>query len=521
MTILFSVLALMACGPDRTVSALPELASGRADADAVDVWFTPDDDVLPIELGAIQRVVSELRSTPDADPADFGIRYGVYNLRNPDIVAALVSAHSAGVPVQILIDADQLDPERDYNQADETLIAAGFSFAPDHRELTVEEAHATELVGIAGSGLMHLKTRLFRTPSGTELLTGSLNPGDNALFNDETLHRIRDPRLVAAYDQALDAVLEDRDIDNAWEDAAPVNVLFGPHESGPSAGQRLFDWIAAEDEQILITAYSLRDFTAPGYGASLVELLGQKVAQGVPVVVITDQKQSDAWGDRTEDDLRDLGVRVYEASNLTTEFTAMHAKSVVLGRTRIRVVTDTANLTAAGFGTATRTARNVESTLFLEPEVSGGALGRRYLAQFLRVLDRYAWQTEDGDAPYAEVEAELLAQPGWPTVDVTFGATAYTVYGETLHVTGDRPELGAWGTLGWGAPLATDPAIYPSWASDPVSMPLGARVAWKLVAVDPASGAAEPAVRWEAGDDRVDHLVPDPSGDTALTATWR
>ncbi|MCB9678273.1 MAG: hypothetical protein H6737_24440 [Alphaproteobacteria bacterium] len=516
MTILFSIAALLACGPERTADPAALPAATRGGSAPIEVFFAPDDDVLSVELDAIHEVVRAWHDDPSPDPSAYGIRYAVYNLRNPDILSALVGAHAVGVPVQILIDADQLDPERDYNYGDEWLVDAGFSFADDHRDLTPEEAASTELVGIAGSGLMHLKTRLFRTPDRAVLLTGSFNPGDNALLNDETFHRITDPALVARYEAAVDAVLADRDFDNTWDDASPANALFGPHRSGPSAGTRLFDWIAAEDEQVLITAYSLRDFTAPDYGVGLVELLGQKVAQGVPVVVITDRKQSDAWGDRTEDDLRALGVRVYEATNLATEFTAMHAKSAVLGRTRVRVVTDAANFTASGFGRADRPSTNVESTLFLEPEIDGGALGRRYLAQFLKVLDRYAAQSVDGDAPYAEVEADLLARPGWPTAPVAFEALAYTTYGEALHVVGDRDALGAWGSVSWGVPLVTDPSVYPAWSSADVDVPLGARLAFKLVAVE------GDAVRWEAGDDRVVHAVPDPGSDRAVFgATWR
>jgi hypothetical protein len=516
MRILFPALTLLAaCGPERALDDARAPDAWRGDAD-VQVFFAPDDDTLTLELAAIQRVTDAFAADPSPDPAAYGIRYAVYNLRNPEIIDALIDARATGVPVQILIDADQLDPERTWNTGDEALVDAGFSFADDHRDLSFEEATDIELLGIAGSGLMHLKTRLFETPAGTELLTGSQNPGDNALLNDETLHLVRDPAIVAAYDAAFESVLRDEDFHNTWDDGAALNVLFGPHASGDNAATKLFDWIAEEDEQILIAAYSVRDLTAPGYGASLVELLGQKVDQGVPVVLVTDRKQSDAWGDPTEDALRDVGVLVYEATNATTEFTAMHSKSVVLGRESIRVVTDTANLTAAGLGNAERKARNIESTLFFEPELANGRVGRRYLAQFMTVLDRYAWQSVDGDAPYAEVEAWLLSQPGWPVVPVTFGAEAHTVMGETVHATGDLDVLGQWGARGWGVPLHTDAGRYPDWLAEPVALPVGARLAWKLTAVGPDG------VRWEAGDDRVDHVVPlSGESDAFLHATWR
>lgn len=511
---------LLGCAPDPSgVGPAPALPA-QQDADArLAVWFAPDEDLLSVELAEIERVRLGRLADPAAPDGAYTIRYAVYNLRHEAIVDGLVHARDAGVDVQVLIDADQLDPARDWNWADEYLQLNGFSFAPDHRVLTASEAEQTDLVGIAGGGLMHLKARVYRTPDGVRVLTGSHNPGEDAMVNDEALHLVRDPVVAEAYERAVDAVLADADHDNTWTEGAEVNVLFGPARSGPSANARLLEWIASEQEQVLILAYSLRDFGADGTDDTLVSVLADRVAAGVPVVVVTDRKQSDAWGDPTEDRLRDAGVHVYEASNLATEFTAMHHKSVVLGRTSVRVVTDTANLTAAGLGTAGRKATNQESTLFVEAGAEGGRIGQRYLGQVLRVLGRYAEQSlGDGELPYPEMEAVLTGLPGWPTVDVRFGAIAETTLGEVVHATGDRPELGGWGASGWGPSLATDTATYPSWTADPVSFPIGARLTYKLTAID------GDAVRWESGDDRVVHAMPDPGavdGSCAVTATWR
>jgi hypothetical protein len=513
---------LIGCAPVASFDAgdLPPPAQQERDVE-LSVWFAPDEDLLPIELAEIDRVRLARLADPSAPADAYAIRYAVYNLRHEAIAQGLVDARNAGVSVQVLIDADQLDPARDWNWADEFLTLNGFSFAPDHRTLLTSAAADTNLIGIAGTGLMHLKTRIFRTPDATRVLTGSHNPGEDAMTNDEALHLVREPAVVAAYERAFDATRADLDYDNVWVDGAPVNALFSPSKSGPRAVNRLFDWISEENEQILILAYSLRDLTAPDHEGTLLDLLGAKVASGVPVVLVTDRKQSDpeAFGDSTEDRLRERGVRVYEVSNTTTEFTAMHHKSVILGRSSIRVISDAANFTAAGFGNAARKATNQESTLFLDAHLDDGRVGRRYLGQAMRVLGRYAWQAEaEGEAPYDELAAELTSLPGWPVVPVHFAVEAQTSLGEQLHATGDLPALGQWGAAGWGVPLVTDEASYPVWAADPVDLPVGARFTWKYTAVDGSN------VRWEAGDDRSAHAVPDADGSSERVSrsdVWR
>ncbi len=502
-SLLLSALTLLgACGP--TFVAPDEGSEGRRTGDDVlpiEVLFSPHDDTLAHELEQIRSVV-DARAADAATYVDganpFRIRYGVYNLRNAAIVDALIDAEAHGVDVQVLMEDDQLDPARDWNWADEALIDAGFSFAPDHRELSPEERLTTDLIGIGGSGLMHLKSSLYETPAGATLITGSQNPGDNAMLNDESWHLVRDPALVDAYVGAYDAVLFETGLHNAWHDEAAWNVLFSPEASGPAAGDQLLRWLAEEDEQILLMVYSVRDLTAPGHASSLVEILGDRVAAGVPVVLITDRKQSDAWGDTTEDQLRDVGVHVYEATNATTEFTAMHHKTAVLGRTSLRVVTDAANWSTSGLGSTTRSASNVESSLFLEPWGDDGRLGARYLAAFVRTLERYAHQSEaDGEPSYDELMGELMAHADWPTLDVAFVADeAHTSWGETIRVLGDHDALGAWGMAGSGVPLTTDAGSYPMWWADgTVALPIGATVRYKLVAEQAGSW------RWESGAD--------------------
>ncbi|MDF1562993.1 MAG: phospholipase D-like domain-containing protein [Deltaproteobacteria bacterium] len=530
---LFGLLLLPACGgeeiPDGYEDGSP-VAEGKADgfidslrasaplpADAVldaplAVLFAPDDPVSTLELTLIEEIAARREADPAAHEEGenpFTIRYAVYNLRNERITDALIDAAARGVDVQVLIEADQLDPARDYNQMDERLIDAGFEYAPDHRALDEGGRREADLIGVTGSGLMHLKTRIFQAPGFEAVISGSMNPGDNAVLNEETLHLIRDPALIARYDEAYRAVLEDRRVPNVWDEGAALNVLFTPAASGPRAGTRLLQWLQEEDEQILLMVYSLRDVTAAGVDGSLVDILKAKAKAGVPVYLITDRKQSDGVdadgnpvyrNDRTEDRLRGAGVHVYEVTNRATPFTAMHHKVAILGRTRIRVITDAANYSYAALGSDTRTARNHESMLFVDTAAAGlPHLGRRYLGQWMKVLERYADQSADEDeAPFGVVAAELLAQAGWPDAPVGFTATAQTEWGESVHVRGDAERLGAWGERGEGVPLFTDATSYPFWTTlEDVPLPVGAIFAWKVTAVSESG-----ATRWEAGPNR-------------------
>ncbi len=481
--------------------------------------FAPDDPVVTTELTLIQRI----RDARAADPGTyaegdnpFRIRYAAYNLRNPQIIDALADANDEGVDVQILMDEDQLDPARTWNTADEILVGRGFELVADSRDLTESTRVTADMIGIHHSGLMHLKTRLFEAPGFEAVISGSMNPGDNAILNEETFHLIRDPRLVSRYRAAYETVLHGDRIANEWDDSAAVNVLFTPAESGPRAGEQLLRWIAEEDEAILLMVFSLRDVSAPGSDRSLVELLGDKARAGVPVYVITDRMQSDGVdpngnhlyaNDGTEDELRAAGVHVYEATNRRTEFTAMHHKVGILGVSSPRVITDAANWTFSGLGSSSRVARNYESQLFIDTQaLDGGRTGRRYLAQWLRVLSRYADQSAgDGEAPYAEVESVITSLAGWPTQNVGFSVEVETAFGETAFIRGDLTELGEWGFASGGVELGTDAASYPRWESAaPITIPLATSFAWKIVASWP-----DGATRWENGEDRQSYAMPE------------
>ena len=497
--------------PDPAIPAYASLPDG-VDLDApFEALFCPDDPVITLELALIDRV----REQRAVDPGEFDegtnpyrIRYAVYNLRNADVVERLAAAHHEGVDVQVMMESDQLDPARDWNWADEALIDEGFEYADDHRDLDEEGRATADLIGIVDSGLMHLKVRLFETPAGVTLLSGSMNPGDNAVHNDETLHLINEPALVERYVAAYEAVLADTPLHNEWDEAAAANVLFTPVGSGDEPGQRILQWLSVEDELILLMVYSLRDISAPGFGDSLVDVVAERVNAGVPVLAITDRKQTDGYWDTTEDELRAAGATVWEVTNHTTPYTAMHHKVAVLGMDDIRVITDASNWTKAGLGSASDDASNVESILFLDTTaLDGGRTGRRYLGQFVHVLARYADQLEDdGEPGYDVIYNALVANPGWPGQDVEFAADeAHTIWGETIYARGDRLELGVWGFEGPGVPLTTDSDSYPSWSTwEPVTIPLGTPFEWKFVATHEDTGDT----RWEAGGNHRDLAQP-------------
>ncbi|TNF25766.1 MAG: hypothetical protein EP329_22430 [Deltaproteobacteria bacterium] len=520
------------------VAALPEACDAER---PFEVFFAPDDPTVTLELTWIDSV----RAARALDPQTYveghnpwRIRYAVYNLSHATIVAHLLAAEAEGVDVQVLIEADRMaDP---WSELASQFSGAGLEVHAAHRELTAAQRATADLVGVADDGLMHLKLRLFETPTWRALLTGSQNPNAAAAANDETLHLIRDDAVIARYARAYADVLAGRAITNVWDDDAAVNVLFSPAADGTErAATRLLQWLDEEQEQILLMVFSLRNVKSPDFRYSLLSTLRWKHEHGVPVYVITDRKQSDGvdaggqpmegwYDDWMDDNLREAGIPVLEVVNTArayfgadNPYAAMHSKVAVLGRSRIRVVTDSANWSTAALGSDAKAEKNVESMLFIDSlALDGNATGRRYLTQWLRVLRRYEDQ-RGADMPRAdEVLATLSALPGWPRQPLAFAADeSETVMGQYVHAVGDRPELGDWGRAGSGVAMTTDGASYPSWwAPQAVALPLGATFSWKLTVWDRAG-----VIAWESGDNRVSTALPSVCAGAAepVTGTWR
>lgn len=495
----------------------------QADARPISSFILPYDDVVSVELSLIATVVAARR----ADAAGYSegenpyqIRYAVYNLRNEAITQALIDAEKNGVDVQILIEADQLDPARDYNTMDDLLVSNGFELQGDHRKLTDEQKKTADLIGVTGSGLMHLKTRLFRyrDASGNSverLLTGSMNPGDMAVENNETLYLVRDSALIAQYRAKYEAVRDGRRLQNQWSDASAVNVLFTP-DDGVQPRDKIIEWIDAEQEAILIAVYAFRDWAEQTGKKSLIDRLIAAHQRGVQVILVTDHKHIDGvdahgnsigYDDPVEERLRDAGILVYECTNAATDFTAMHMKMGVFGLSRIKVITDAGNWTKAALGSGSRSAQNTESYLFIDSQrLDENAIGLRHLGAFLQLIETYAPQVHNAQQPtFSALLQQLTALPAWPQITVHFTAQGETAWGETLAITGDHPLLGAWTVANASQTLFTDAQRYPRWDSkDGLSLPFGTRLELKVVKRD-ASGAI---VEWMAGENR--KLLVDP-----------
>jgi phosphatidylserine/phosphatidylglycerophosphate/cardiolipin synthase-like enzyme len=514
-------------GPD--VPAYAPLPEGVDLEKPFQVLFAPLEPVVTLELWWIDWV----RQARKWDPNEYEeginpyrIRYAVYTLRNQKILEALADAEDDGVDVQIIIEADQLGKERTWMTLDEYLSGRGFEVVLNHHDLDADTFKTADLIGIKHSGLMHLKTRIFQIPIDTVVLSGSFNAGSHAPLNDENFHIIRDPDLVSRYTGCYEQLLHDKRPANVWDDQAAVNVLFTKPTEGLRPGEVFLRWLQEEDEQILMMAYSMRDITARGSDKSLVQILSEKHAAGVPVYVISDRKQSDG-GDYsdTEDQLRAAGVPFYEVRNDVTVYTAMHHKAAVLGLTHIRVVSDSANWTKSGLGTDRRIARNQESMLFIDTQMlDEGRTGRRYMAEWLKVLSRYAHQSQeiDGEGSFEFVREQLLAQAEWPRQSVAFRAfNAQTGDGEKVHVVGDHSDLDEWGDRGSGVVLETTTEDYPEWwTAEPVFLPLAAPFEWKLSTFD-ADGEL---LRYEADPRRISVAYPPgllEDDGLELKGTWR
>jgi len=484
--------------------------SGDADFTGdLQVMFAPSEPVVTLELKWIDWV----RDARKADPNDYvegenpyTIDYAVYTLRNQQIVDHLADAEDDGVDVQILIESDQLGKDRAYNTIDEFMAFRGHEVVLSHKDLTDESRETADLIGIKHSGLMHTKIRIFSTPDDRVVLSGSFNAGSYAPFNDENIHLIRSPYLAERYAALFEALRYGGRAPNAWDDDEPVNLLFSRPSSGLRPGTRIFNWLEEEQELILLMVYSLRNITAVDHGErTLVDILADKVAAGVPVYAITDKKQSDQYSNDIEDLLRGVGVPTYEALNESQVFCAMHHKVAVLGRTRMRVISGSANWTKGGLGARNAISRNQETALFIDSSrLDDNLTGRRYLAEWLAVLERYAPQNAERGDPgpdYATIRDRLLDLSDWPDQPVRFTVLAAHTEdpAEQIRVLGDHALLGDWGATDAGHRLEAGMIDQTSWASpEPLDLPLGLDFEWKFGAYLPSTEA----LRWEQGGNR-------------------
>ncbi|MBI3181074.1 MAG: hypothetical protein HYZ28_02910 [Myxococcales bacterium] len=515
-------------------AAVDRFSPGAAGAPAIETIFTPGDAAKKAELALLDEIIAARkadRRTLGASENPYRIEYAIYNMTDPEVIGRLIEAARAGVKVQVLIDANQIGPHKPHNTVVNELTSAGFTHAESHKGLSAEERRDLQVIEIdmPGEGLFHFKSRYFAFPEASgrlkeTLLTGSHNPQSSAHKNDESLHKITEPALIKKYVEAYRALRDGQPVRNEWSDGAAVNVLFtAPSTQGPKPVDKIFELIDQERELVFLTVFSLRNLES-SRGEKLVDKLIAAKERGVPVVVVTDRKSSDGVGpdgapsahdaDPTDELLERAGIPVYEYTNKAGPRTAMHLKSAVFGLTDMKVVTDTGNWTAAtmGSGGASR-GKNAESILFVDSgRYDGNATGRVYLAEFLRVMRKYADQNAGTGKPDVErLISELQASPGWPEVKVSFDLMARAMSGREVYLTGPHPALAGRD----GAPglkLDTDPGTAAFRARADVELPLGTRLEYRFARRDDSG-----RVEHTPGESAI--LVVEPTGSRADALT--
>ena len=430
-----------------------------------EAYFTPYEPAQKAELAALDTLLAARRADDTVYPEGenpYRIDYAVYNLRSKAVIKRLIEAAGSGVDVRVLVEADQISPERPWNTVDEQFEEAGLQVMRSDKNTSLAEREAATLVGIDSNHLMHLKARVlnWKNPETGRpeqlVLSGSMNPGDGAARNDENLNAIRDPRIAKLYEEKVDAVLAHRRTDNVWNPDQAINVLFTPAKSGPRPIEKLFEWIDQEQEQILINVFDMKDIIDPASKKKLTEKLIEAKDRGVDVVVVTDRKKSDgrdAQGNRVEmyghfasnswvdEDLERAGIPVYEFQNESGQYNAVHGKAAIFGRSQTKVLTGAGNWTRGSIGSGNKRARNEESFIFVDSgRLDGNRTGRRYMSNFLYLLRHYDHQNTE-HAPAEELIAKLQSRPGWPRVDFDPVRLLPADFEGEAVLTGDHPAL--------------------------------------------------------------------------------
>lgn len=277
---------------------------------------------------------------------------------------------------------------------------------------------------------------------------------------------ITDPYLMDRYDLFFDALVSqgEKQWVNEFIPTKAVNVMFSPSSVGFDVASQILDWIDSENEFIMISVFSLYPFSERGEAGSRTLLTSLKAAvqRGVMIIVVTDRKQSDGpsgFGQVFDDMIRALSkdIIMYEVTNDVGMFNAMHLKDMVLGISRMRVVTDTANWSQAAFGSCVsvenkvevwgkkrcKPAASSESTLFIDGALmpNKNLFPSRVLKHHLSLLDKYWRQIpaqKTGDPAPQDVWARLVARFGaaLPFQRTTVFVQANTRPGEFLELRG-------------------------------------------------------------------------------------
>lgn len=504
--------------------------SSAARAPILESYFTPVDKAAAAEMALLDKVIHARKQDPKSyAPGEnpYSIHYAVYNLRSRSIIEKIFEAMEAGVEVKVLIEGKQIAPDRPWNKVDDLFQDAGLEVVFDDRQATMAEKEAASLVGIMSNHLMHLKTRIFRyldPETGDKrsmALSGSMNPGDGSTTNDENINLIRDERVVSLYEKKFQDVLAHRRTENQFDSDAGINVLFTPCKSGPRPIEKLFEWIDAEKEMIVLSVFDVKNIVDPASRKTLVEKLAEAKARGVEVFAITDRKKSDgrnAAGDRVmmyghyasnywlDEDLEKEGIPVYEFSNERTQFSAMHPKAAVFGLSNMKVMTGAGNWTRAGIGSGNKRGRNEESFIFVDSgKLDNNRTGRRYLANCLYLLRKYDDQNTEHD-PAEKLIARLQKMDDWPEVSLDPATLVPGHLDADVFLVGAHPALkGRNGEP--GLRVSASPGPLGARLSPTIKLPFGTEITYSLERED--GSPLDPSVHEK-------RLVIVPRGDRAL-----
>ncbi|MFD9126479.1 CBM20 domain-containing protein [Kitasatospora sp. NPDC059571] len=143
-----------------------------------------------------------------------------------------------------------------------------------------------------------------------------------------------------------------------------------------------------------------------------------------------------------------------------------------------------------------------------------------------QVQYKYLKRSPGGSVTWEDVpDRSVLVSPGgttalddrWNTPDgnpliTVFSAKADTIYGQSLYVTGNLAELGAWDPAK-AIPLTTSRRVYPQWTGF-ASLPPNTAVAYKYLKRNP-----DGSVAWEAGPNHT--ATTPPTGTFTINDTWQ
>jgi hypothetical protein len=460
-----------------------------------DVLFTPNENAYDYEVRCLEEVIAARRADPNryAEGEDpYRILYAVYNLRNRRVFDKLVEAHRLGIPMQVLIEADQIAPDRPHNKLAAWFTEAGLTVIRSDRGATPEALEKAHLIGVdRAQALMHMKSRILRwkDPSSGELrhklLMGPLNPGGDPLKNDEHLNIFTEPSLVERFARRYLEVRAHQQAVNTWDEESPLNVLFTPHTpESKSPTDQLFRWIDAENELIVMTIFCIRNLSTRADRETLVDKLKQAKQRGAKVLVITDMRKSDgktlvfdaegrpkrnergeliregvemygeeAGDDPTDEKLVEAGIPVIEVVNRASQHSAMHERFTLFGLTNMRVLASEGNYTTAAMGSRGSRPRNQESYVFIESaRYDDNYTGRAFLGRALQLLRKYDAQFEESAE---EIIRDLQSLPAWPKlkldpfslVRVSPGEKIDLVLGDPVGTTVELPSADRIGSL--------------------------------------------------------------------------